>query len=145
MSVNILANIGSLGIKTTKSFSDTISCAGKVTFRVFKLRTYNIAIRMRSLTRFTSLITNSADSYLRTNSLGTTARWYYFLTFTTVELNRLPGVVFDGLIITELSPFTVLFITSRSSSVINTAMAMMKVDGEINTLETFRIDVINYL
>jgi len=51
-----------------------------------------------------------------------------------------------GLIVTELSPlFTVFFITLRSSSAINTEMAVMKVDGEIKTLEIFRIDVINYL
>ncbi|NTW76741.1 MAG: ABC transporter permease, partial [Syntrophaceae bacterium] len=37
------------------------------------------------------------------------------------------------------------FITLRSSSAINAEMAVMKVDGEIKTLETFRIDVIDYL
>jgi phospholipid/cholesterol/gamma-HCH transport system permease protein len=56
------------------------------------------------------------------------------------------GNVLMGLIVTELSPlFTVLFITLRSASAINTEMAVMKVNGEIRTLETFRIDVINYL
>jgi phospholipid/cholesterol/gamma-HCH transport system permease protein len=50
------------------------------------------------------------------------------------------------LIVTELSPFlTVLLITLRSASAINTEMAVMKVNREIKTLETFRIDVIDYL
>ena len=41
-----------------------------------------------------------------------------------------------GFIVTELSPLvTVFFITLRSSSAINTEMAVMKVDGEIKTLE----------
>ena len=56
------------------------------------------------------------------------------------------GNVLMGLIVTELSPFfTVLLITLRSGSAINTEIAVMKVNSEIKTLETFRIDVIDYL
>ncbi len=56
------------------------------------------------------------------------------------------GHVLMGLIVTELSPFlTVLLITLRSSAAINTEMAVMKVNREIQTLETFHIDVMDYL
>lgn len=56
------------------------------------------------------------------------------------------GRILMGLVVTELSPFiTVLLIALRSSSAINTEIAVMKVNNELKTLEAFNIDVINYL
>jgi phospholipid/cholesterol/gamma-HCH transport system permease protein len=51
-----------------------------------------------------------------------------------------------GFIVTELSPLiTVLLIALRSSSAMNTEIAVMKVSKEIRTLEWFNIDGISYL
>ena len=61
-------------------------------------------------------------------------------------LTQFFGNVLMGLIVTELSPFiTVIWITLRSGSAISTEIAVMKVNREISALETFRIDVKNYL
>ena len=56
------------------------------------------------------------------------------------------GHILMGFIVSEFSPFiTVLLITLRSGSAINTEIAVMKVSQEMSSLEAFRIDVINYL
>jgi phospholipid/cholesterol/gamma-HCH transport system permease protein len=48
--------------------------------------------------------------------------------------------------VTEISPFiTVLLIALRSSSAINTEIAVMKVNRELDMLESFNIDLIRYL
>jgi phospholipid/cholesterol/gamma-HCH transport system permease protein len=56
------------------------------------------------------------------------------------------GRLLMGFVVTELAPFvTVLLIVLRSSAAINTEIAVMKVNRELNTLERFRIDLIHYL
>jgi phospholipid/cholesterol/gamma-HCH transport system permease protein len=69
-----------------------------------------------------------------------------FTMLRDLGLTEFIGHVLMGLIVTELSPFlTVLLITLRSASAINTEMAVMKVNRELKTLETFRIDIVDYL
>ncbi len=69
-----------------------------------------------------------------------------FTMLKDLGLTEFIGHVLMGLIVTELSPFlTVLLITLRSASAINTEMAVMKVNRELKTLETFRIDIVDYL
>ncbi|MEF3192580.1 MAG: ABC transporter permease [Campylobacterales bacterium] len=56
------------------------------------------------------------------------------------------GDVIIGVVVNELSPFvTVLLIALRSSSAINAEIAVMKVDGELETLRAFAIDEARYL
>ena len=69
-----------------------------------------------------------------------------FQVLKDLGLVALLGNVLMGLIVTELSPFfTVLLITLRSGAAINAEMAAMQVNREIKALETFRIDIIDYL
>lgn len=56
------------------------------------------------------------------------------------------GKVMVGLIITEIAPLmSVFLIALRSSSAINTEIAVMKVNGELNTLKAFKINHLDYL
>lgn len=145
--MNILANIGKLAIETTRSFIDTISFAGQVISRIFRPGTYNSAMRMVLVNQiyFTSVQILPIFIFVSI-VLGSLLIGIAFQLLKQLGLTDYLGKVLMGLIVTELSPFfTVLFITLRSSSAINTEMAVMKVDGEINTLETFRIDIMNYL
>ena len=69
-----------------------------------------------------------------------------FLQLKQLDLTQYFGHILMGVIITEISPLiTVLLITLRSGSAINTEMAVMKVNKEMSALEAFHIDVINYL
>jgi len=145
--MNLLINIGRLEINTAKAFIDTISFSGKVIFRMFHPRTYNSAMRMVLVNQiyFTSVQILPVFIFVSI-VLGSFLIGIVFQLLKQMGLTGYFGNVLMGLIVAELSPFfTVLFITLRSASAINTEMAVMKVNGEIKTLEIFRIDVINYL
>lgn len=56
------------------------------------------------------------------------------------------GNVMVGVILTEIAPlFSVVLIALRSSSAINTEIAVMKVNNELNTLHAYRINYLHYL
>lgn len=145
--MNILENLGQLEIKTAKSFLDTISFAGKVLFRMFQHSTYNSAMRMVLINQIYFTSVQILPIFITVSIvLGSLLIGIVFQLLKQLGLTDYFGNVLMGLIVTELSPFfTVLLITLRSASAINAEMAVMKVNGEIKTLETFRIDVINYL
>jgi len=142
-----LEKIGHLGDKTVKSFADTIAFAWKVLFRMFRRHTYNSAMRMVLLNQIYFTSVQILPVFIIVSIiLGSVLIGIVFQLLKQLGLTDYFGNVLMGLIVTEVSPFfTVLFITLRSASAINTEMAVMKVNGEIKTLETFRIDVINYL
>jgi phospholipid/cholesterol/gamma-HCH transport system permease protein len=145
--MDILKNIGRSGVKTAKSFTDTISFACKVLSRMFQLKTYNSATRTVLINQiyFTSL--QILPIFLFVSIIfGSVLIGIVFQILKQSGLTDYFGNVLMGLIVTELSPFfTVLLITLRSASAINTEMAVMKVNREIKTLEIFRIDIIDYL
>lgn len=143
----ILEDIGRLEINTSKSFISTISFAFKVAGRMFQPRIYNSAMRMVLINQIYFTSVQIVPVFLGASIiLGSLLIGIVFEFLKMLNLTAYLGNVLMGLIVTELSPlFTVFFITLRSSSAINTEMAVMKVDGEINTLEVFRIDVIDYL
>ena len=69
-----------------------------------------------------------------------------FQVIKNLGLTEYLGHLLMGFIVTEISPFiTVLLIALRSSSAINAEIAVMKVNRELDTLESFNIDLIRYL
>jgi phospholipid/cholesterol/gamma-HCH transport system permease protein len=145
--MNVLENLGRLAVKMLRSFTDTILFASKVLFRTFQRNTYNSAMRTVLISQIYFTSVQILPIFLLTSIvLGSLLIGIVFQLLKQLGLTDYFGNVLMGLIVTELSPFfTVLFITLRSGSAINAEMAVMKVNGEIKTLETFRIDVINYL
>ncbi len=145
--MDVLENIGRLEVRTAKSLTDTISFAFQVIFRMFQYRNYNSAMRMVLINQIYFTSVQILPVFLVVSIvLGSLLIGIVFQLLKQLGLTDYFGNVLMGLIVTELSPlFTVLFITLRSASAINTEMAVMKVTGEMKTLEMFRIDVINYL
>lgn len=145
--MHVLENIGRLEAKTAKSFSVTITLASQVLSKIFQLKTYNSAMRTVLINQIYFTSVQILPVFIVVSIiLGSLLIGIVFQILKQLGLTDYFGNVLMGLIVTELSPFfTVLFITLRSASAINTEMAVMKVNGEINTLETFHIDVIDYL
>ena len=143
----ILEDIGRREITKSMSFLNTISFDFKVEGRMFQPRIYNSAMRMVLINQIYFTSVQIVPVFLAASIiLGSLLIGIVFEFLKMLNLTAYLGNVLMGLIVTELSPlFTVFFMTLRSSSAINTEMAVMKVDGEINTLEVFRIDVIDYL
>lgn len=145
--MDILENIGRTELKWSKSFTDTIFFAFKVFSRMFQRKTYTSAMRTILVNQIYFTSVQILPIFLLVSILvGSVLIGVVFQLLKQLGLTEFIGNVLMGLIVTELSPFlTVLLITLRSSSAINTEMAVMKVNREIKTLETFRIDAINYL
>ncbi|MBN1473649.1 MAG: ABC transporter permease [Syntrophaceae bacterium] len=145
--MSFIETIGSFAMQRANSFAQMISFSATVFYRLLMPGTYNTATRTVLVNQiyFTSI--QILPAFLAVSILfGSVLIGILFQLLKNLGLTALFGNVLMGLIVTELSPlFTVLLITLRSGAAINTEMAVMKVTREIKTLETFRIDVKNYL
>ena len=140
-------NLGRHAIQILTAFADNATFVGKVFLRIFKRKTYSSAMREVLLNQIYFTSVQILPIFLLVSiTFGSLIIGIVFTLLKEFGLTEFIGHVLMGLIVTELSPFlTVLLITLRSSAAINTEMAVMKVNKEIKTLETFRIDVIDYL
>lgn len=143
----LLESLGRRVIETLAAFSGTIAFGGHVFARLFQRRTYSIAMREVLVNQIYFTSVQILPVFLLVSIIfGSLLIGIVFSLLKGLGLSEFIGHVLMGLIVTELSPFlTVLLITLRSSAAINTEIAVMKVNNEIKTLETFRIDVIDYL
>jgi phospholipid/cholesterol/gamma-HCH transport system permease protein len=145
--MSILVKIGHFQTNLLKSLTDIFFFSGKVLLRIFRLKTYSSATRSVLVNQIYFTSVQILPVFIGVSILfGSLLIGIVFQTLKGLGLTELFGDVLMGLIVTELSPFfTVLLITLRSGSAINTEIAVMKVNREIKTLETFHIDVIDYL
>jgi len=143
----LLENIGRLAIKFIKSFADIIYFSWEILFRIFNRSTYTSAMRTVLVDQIYFTSVQILPVFLMVSIIvGSLLIGVIFLQLKQLGLSQYFGHVLMGFIVTEFSPFiTVLLITLRSCSAINTEMAVMKVNKEMRALEAFHIDVINYL
>jgi len=142
-----LEKLGRRVLLMLTTFADTIVFAGKVFIRIFRRKTYSSAMREVLVNQLYFTSVQILPVFLIASIIfGSLLIGIVFQLLKDFGLTGFFGHVLMGLIVTELSPLlTVLLITLRSASAINTEIAVMKVNREIKTLETFRIDVIDYL
>ena len=139
--------LGRTTIRILEDSADTIVFAGKVFVRIFQRRTYSSAMREVLVNQIYFTSVQILPVFIIVSVFfGSLLIGIVFTMLKDLGLTEFIGHVLMGLIVTELSPFlTVLLITLRSASAINTEMAVMKVNRELKTLETFRIDIVDYL
>lgn len=140
-------NLGRRIILMLTAFADTIFFSSKVLIRIFQRKTYSSAMREVLVNQIYFTSVQILPVFLIVSVIfGSLLIGIVFQLLKELGLTGFFGHVLMGLIVTELSPLlTVLLITLRSASAINTEMAVMKVNREIKTLEIFHIDVIDYL
>jgi phospholipid/cholesterol/gamma-HCH transport system permease protein len=145
--ISFWENLGHRAAVLFWAFADTIAFSGRVFLRIFRRKTYSSAMREVLVNQIYFTSVQILPVFLLVSVLfGSLLIGIVFTLLKEFGLTDFIGHVLMGLIVTELAPFlTVLLITLRSSAAINTEMAVMKVNREIKTLETFRIDVIDYL
>jgi phospholipid/cholesterol/gamma-HCH transport system permease protein len=143
----MLSKIGHFQADLLKSLIEIFFFSGKVFLRIFRLKTYSSATRSVLVNQIYFTSVQILPVFIAVSILfGSLLIGIVFSTLKGLGISDLFGNVLMGLIVTDLSPFfTVLLITLRSGAAINTEIAVMKVTGEITTLETFHIDVIDYL
>lgn len=140
-------NLGRRIIWFISAFADTIAFAAKVFGRIFRRKTYSSAMREVLVNQIYFTSVQIVPSFLLVSIVfGSLLIGIVFTLLKDFGLTEFIGPVLMGLVVTELCPFlTVLLITLRSSAAINSEMAVMKVNREVHTLETFGIDVMDYL
>jgi len=133
--------------KAGKSFGGTLAFSGKVLARMLRRKTYSSATREVLVNQIYFTSVQILPAFLLVSILFSSLLvGIVFQVLKDFGLTEFFGHVLMGLIVTELSPiFAVLLITLRSASAINVEMAVMKSNRELKTLETFRIDLMNYL
>jgi phospholipid/cholesterol/gamma-HCH transport system permease protein len=119
----------------------------KVVIRLFDPRTYNSASRMVFINQFYFTAVQILPLFLLVAVVfGSLVNGMTFQVIKDLGLTDYLGRLLMGFVVTEVAPFvTVLLIALRSSSAINTEIAVMKVNRELKTLEIFNIDLIDYL
>jgi len=134
-------------LDTLLSLRSTVWFAAQVIVRLFDLRTYNSASRMVFINQFYFTSVQILPLFLLVAVIfGSLVNGMAFQVIKDLGLHDYLGRLLMGFVVTEVAPFmTVLLIALRSSSAINTEIAVMKVNRELNTLDTFNIDLIDYL
>ena len=145
--MSYLEKIGTFETNLSKSLTDTFFFAGHVLLHIFRRKTYSSAMRSVLVNQIYFTSVQILPVFLFVSIIfGSLLIGIVFQILKGLGLTEFFGNVLMGLIVNEISPLvTVLLITLRSSSAINAEIAVMKVNREINTLETFHIDVIDYL
>jgi phospholipid/cholesterol/gamma-HCH transport system permease protein len=142
-----IENIGRSAINNYLSFRNTLSFSARVLSRLFDLRTYNSASRMVFINQFYFTSVQILPLFLFVAVIfGSMVNGMAFQVIKNLGLADYLGRLLMGFVVTEIAPFvTVLLIALRSSSAINAEIAVMKVNRELVTLETFNVDLIDYL
>ncbi len=144
---NFIIRIGTTTINVARTFRDTLSFASAIILKMFKRNSYNSAMKLVLVHQiyFTSI--QILPLFIGISFIfGTLLMGIVLQIIKNLGLAEHLGGVIMGIVVTELAPFvTVLLIALRSSSAINAEIAVMKVNKELNTLDKFNIDPIDYL
>ncbi len=143
----VLEYIGKASLNMAKPFYETLAFAVIVIRKMFNRENYNSAVKMVLVNQIYFTSVQILPLFMAISILfGSLVIGIVFQIIKALALEDYLGRILMGLVVTELSPFiTVLLIALRSSSAINTEIAVMKVNNELKTLDVFNIDVIDYL
>lgn len=139
--------IGRSALDVTRALHDTLTFSVHVFLSLFSVKAYNSAVRMVLINQiyFTS-VQILPLFFLVSICFGVIFIGFVGQYLRSIGLFDYFGHMLMGFVVTEFAPFiTVLLIALRSGSAINTEIAVMKVNHELDTLQFFNIDVITYL
>ena len=147
MILKFIESIGDKAINTISSFYEALRFTSICLIHMLNPRSYNPAMRM-VLTKqiyFTAvgiipLFTTMAVFF------GSIIIGVVIALSSEYNLQDQIGSIIITFVVDEFSPFfTALLISLRSGTAVNTEIAVMKVNKELNTLEEYKIDIIDYL
>ena len=142
-----IIRIGKTTLQFSRSFCETLDFSRRLLWNVFHRRAYNSATCSVLLSQIYFTSVEILPLFITVSIiLGSLIMGIVLQTLKTLGLTQYLGNILIGFAVNELSPFvTVLLIALRSGSAINTEIAVMKVNRELDTLRAFRIDPVNYL
>jgi phospholipid/cholesterol/gamma-HCH transport system permease protein len=145
--VNAIETIGRSALNNFNSVRATLLFAAHIIMSLFNRRTYNSATRMVFINQFYFTSVQILPLFLLVAVIfGSMVNGIAFQVIKNLGLTDYLGRLLMGFVVIEIAPFvTVLLIALRSSSAINAEIAVMKVNRELNTLDMFNINIIDYL
>ncbi|EQB39268.1 ABC transporter permease [Sulfurimonas hongkongensis] len=147
MVLKFVESIGGKTLEVLASIYEAIKFTFICTAHMLKPQSYNPAMRM-VLTKQIYFTTVQIIPLFTTISVlfGSVIIGVIIVLASEYGLQDKIGSILITFIIDEFSPFfTALLISLRSSAAVNTEIAVMGVNNELNTLKRYRIDLIDYL
>jgi len=139
--------IGDKTINTLSSFYEAIKFTSICLIHMVQPKSYNPAMRM-VLTKQIYFTTVQIIPLFVTMAIlfGSVIIGVVISLATQYSLQDEIGSIITNFVIDEFSPFfTALLISLRSGTAVNTEIAVMNVNKELNTLREYKIDLIDYL
>ncbi len=147
MLIKFVENIGTVSIRTAWSIYEAVRFAVICIAHMLRPKSYNPAMIM-VLTKqiyFTAVEIIPFFIFLAILFGSIIIGFVVALAFDYSLQDRI-GSIIVNFTLDEFAPFfTALLISLRSSTAVNTEIAVMKVNHELSTLEHFKIDLIDYL
>lgn len=142
-----IENVGTLFIVKYQNFKDLLLFSGECLKHLFRKRNYNTAVLDVLIVQIYFTSVQIVFLFLVVSILfGSVFMGFVLQKIKVMGLVEFLGEIMVGFIFCELVPFvTVLLLALRTSSAMNAEIAVMKVNGEMDALQSFRIDIINYL
>ena len=147
MLIKFVEGIGEKTINALSSFYEALKFTFICFFHMLNPRSYNPAMRM-ILTKqiYFTAIQIIPLFIVMAVFFGSIIIGVVILLAAEYKLQGEIGSIIITFAVDEFSPFfTALLISLRSGTAINTEIAVMKVNNELNTLNTYKISLIDYL
>lgn len=147
MLLNFIENIGDKTISIFSSIYESIKFTAICLLHIFNPKSYNPAMRMVLTKQIYFTAVGIIPLFIMMAFLfGSVIIGVVISLATEYGLQDKIGSILITFVIDEFSPFfTALLISLRSGTAINTEIAVMKVNKELNTLKEYNIDIIDYL
>ena len=147
MIIGFIENVGNIAIKSGLSVYEAVKFTLICIVHMLRPKSYNPAMMM-VLTKqiyFTAVQIIPFFTFLAFLFGSIIIGVVVSLAFEYSLQDRIGSIIIN-FTLDEFSPFfTALLISLRSSTAVNTEIAVMKVNNELRTLEHFKIDLIDYL
>jgi phospholipid/cholesterol/gamma-HCH transport system permease protein len=145
--VTFIEGIGGRALKDGRSVINTLFFSWRTIVHLLDHKTYNKAIRVVIVTQLYFTAVQILPLFITISTLmGLFLMGIVFNSIKDLAMTGNLGDILMGFIVTELCPFmTVLMLAFRSSAAINTEVAVMKVNKELDALRVFNIDAFDYI
>jgi len=147
MILKIIENIGSKTISIFSSIFESFKFISICILHMLNPKSYNPAMRMVTTKQIYFTAVGIIPIFIMMALLfGSIIIGVVISLATEYNLQDKIGSIIIAFVIDEFAPFfTALLISLRSGTAINTEIAVMKVNKELNTLKEYNIDIIDYL
>ncbi len=147
MILKFIESIGDKTISTISSIYEALKFSTLCFIHLFNPYSYNPAMRMVLVKQiYFTAVTLIPLFMTMAFVFGSVIIGIVIVLATKFNLQLQTGSIIVTFVINEFAPFfTALLISLRSGTAINTEIAVMNVNNELNTLEGYKIDIIDYL